>query len=93
MGKPVENIIEKLRKQTPLYTRIKVPLEMEYLNLMLPDNSSNEFKEEQWEAADKWATRIAEYLLEQIDEWEADGRPPRTNPGDKQPEEDPAPTP
>ena len=51
--------------------RLKVPLEMEYLNLKLePDTccTDEEFKE-----ASAWAKKTTEYLLKEVEEWINDG--------------------
>ena len=50
-------MIEKILKEMPLKTRLKVPLEMEYLNIILePDTccTDDEFKK-----ANEWAERMA----------------------------------
>ena len=68
-------MIEKILKEMPLKTRLKVPLEMEYLNIILePDMccTDDEFKK-----ANEWAERMANWMLQEVNEWEADGRPTR----------------
>ncbi len=68
-------MIEKILKEMPLKTRLKVPLEMEYLNIILePDTccTDDEFKK-----ANEWAERMANWMLQEVNEWEADGRPTR----------------
>ena len=96
MGKP-ENYhspqLEEILKSIPLYTRFKVPLEMAYLKLMCPEDAANDIKEEQWKAAHEWADDLARYFIEEVEEWEQDGRPHEKGPDDKQSEEDPSPTP
>ena len=56
------SIFEKLLKKASLHTRIKVPLEMAHLNLMIvPDRCCTD---EEADAACKWATEMADRLIE-----------------------------
>jgi len=72
------DIIDELSKNIPLYTRFKVFLEMQYLNLAIeidPALRDVAFTDEEHDAANKWAKDTALYLLKQLKEWEEDGRP------------------
>ena len=83
-------LIESMLKEMPLYTRIKVPLEMEYLNIILePDTCCTD---EQFKEAAEWAERTARFLVKEVEEWIQDGSPQEKLPDDKQSEEDPTPT-
>jgi hypothetical protein len=72
---PESPLIENLLKEMSLKTRLKVPLEMEYLNITLePDTCCTE---EEFQKAHEWAERMANWMLKEVNEWEADGRPTR----------------
>ena len=69
----MSDIFKDILKKSPLYTRIKVPLEMAHLNLMIvPDRCCTD---EEADEACKWADKMTLRLLDTIKEWEADGRP------------------
>ena len=83
--------VAEILKQMPLYTRIKVPLEMEYLNIIIePDTCCTD---EQMKEAAEWADKTATFLVKEVEEWIADGSPQEPIPDDKQSEEDHSPTP
>ena len=64
-------LIEKMLKEMPLEVRLKVPLEMSYLNIVLePDTCCTE---EQFNEASKWAQETTEFLLKEVEEWINDG--------------------
>ena len=72
------DIIDELSKSIPLYTRFKVFLEMQHLNIAIetdPALRDVAFTDEQGDAAHEWAKDTALYLLKQLKEWEEDGRP------------------
>jgi len=69
----MSSLFQDILKRTPLRTRIKVPLEMAHLNLMIvPDRCCTD---EEADAACKWAGEMTDRILEAIEEWERDGRP------------------
>ena len=80
-------ILEDFSKTIPLYTRFKVFLEMQFLNLTIEQYIP--FTDEQMDAADKWAKDTTLFLLKQLKEWEDDGKPekkrviPKVSPEDK----------
>ena len=67
------SLFDTILKEVPLYTRIKVYLEMEYLNLMIqPDGCCTE---EEFKAANEWSEKNAHYIIREIQKWQDDGAP------------------
>ena len=66
-------IIEDFCKTIPLYTRFKVFLEMQHLNLTIEQDKH--FTDEQMDEANEWAIKTTHFLLKQLKEWEDDGKP------------------
>lgn len=70
-----EALIRQLIKQTDLFTRLKVYLEMEYIVAVTPPNSADEIKEQKWiEARDK-AIEQVNWILYIIKKWQNDDAP------------------
>ena len=68
-----ESTIKHILKRSPLYTRFKVFLEMEYLNLMI--QSDRPATDKEWEQAHQWADQTTVYLIQSMLKWEKDGKP------------------
>lgn len=68
-----ESLIRDLLKRSPLYTRFKVFLEMQHLDLMIqPDRQATD---QEWQQAHEWANKTTVYLIQSLLRWEKDGRP------------------
>lgn len=75
-----ENIndkIERLLKKTSLYTKIKVPLEMQHLNLKLEftEEQDRPMTDEEYRQAHEWAHDMALYLTEAVLQWQENKGP------------------
>ena len=66
-------LFNDILRKTPLYTRLKVNLEMEYLNVIL--QGSECCNDEEFRQANEWSKKITVNILQTIKEWERDGRP------------------
>ena len=66
-------LFEDILRETPLYTRLKVYLEMEYLNAIL--QGSDCCDDEEFLRAHKWAKSTTAYIVHTFKEWERDGKP------------------
>ena len=65
------SILVKIMKEMPLETRLKVPLEMEYLNIILEPDTCCTY--EQMNEASQWAQDMTNYLLKEVEGWINDG--------------------
>lgn len=66
----LDTMIKNISKRTPLETRIKVPLEMEHLTLMIqPDREATD---KEINEASAWASKMTKYLLTTVEEWMKD---------------------
>lgn len=74
-----ESIIRDILKQTSLYTRFKVFLEMQYLNILydkgVNKNNSGPASDQEFKEAHDWACDTTEYLVQSFLRWEDDERP------------------
>lgn len=69
----MSDIFKEILKSIPLYTRIKVFLEMEYLNVTInPDRCCTD---EEFAAANEWSHKNTEYIISEIKQWQDDGAP------------------
>lgn len=66
------SLFEDILRKTPLYTRVKVYLEMEYLNAILQEDCCTD---EMMNEASQWSMNVTKHLLRTLKEWEIDGRP------------------
>lgn len=88
-NKPEEyhsDIMDEISKSIPLYTRFKVFLQMQHLNMSIKQDQP--FTDEEMNAADTWAKDTTLFLLKQLKEWEDDGRPKKKRVIPKIPPED-----
>ena len=66
-------LIGKILKEMPIFTRFKVYLEMEFLTLTLEPNTC--CTQQEFAEAHEWSSKVTNYLLDELKEWEAQGRP------------------
>lgn len=64
---------DEIIKKISLYTRFKIFLENEYLNLIIEPNTC--CSEEEFKRAEEWANKITEHLLYNIAQWTKDNKP------------------
>jgi len=77
------SLFNDILKTTPLYTRLKVYLEMEYLNAILQDNDC--CNDEEFLEANEWSKNVTDHIIRTLKEWERDGSPGRDLPDIKVP--------
>lgn len=65
-------ILSQLLKETPLGIRLRVLLQMEWadMNIQVP----REATDEECDNAYRWAEKMSTHIIEEIVEWEIDGR-------------------
>lgn len=69
----MSDIAEKIMRETPLRTRIRVRFEMEWLIMnIFPDREATETEIED---AHEWGEKMADEIVKMVFKWENDGRP------------------
>lgn len=72
--KNLSKVLDRIIKRTSLYTKLKVPLEMEYLNLLVGEDIK-EVSDKQWKKAKDWSHDMALYLVKHVIEWKKNEGP------------------